>query len=143
MCLASRPLIARGIGEELQPVQLPPISILLVNPLKPVSTPQIFRLLTDKNNPPLPADLSARLATPLDAIRPLRNDLQPPAEALEPVITSLLEELAAAGADIARMSGSGATCFGLFASKAACAEAATRFHSRHPHWFIATTRTLP
>lgn len=142
MCLLSKPLIARGIGEQLEPVSLPSLSILLVNPLRPVSTPQIFRLLATKTNPPMPADLPARLPAPIEAIRPLRNDLQPPAEALLPEISEICSEMQAAGAMIARMSGSGATCFGLFSDEKTRDQAADQLRKLHPGWFISATRTL-
>lgn len=142
MCLLSKPLIARGIGEELEAVSLPSLPILLVNPLLPVATPHIFRLLTQKNNPPLPSDLPARLSSPLDALKPLRNDLQPPAEALLGAIADICAELDAGGATITRMSGSGATCFGLFADVDSRDEAAKKLRELHPGWFISATRTL-
>jgi 4-diphosphocytidyl-2-C-methyl-D-erythritol kinase len=143
MCLLSRPLIARGIGEEIWPVDLPSLPILLVNPLLPISTPQIFRRLAEKNNSPLPAGLADLSADTLARIAPLRNDLQPPAESLEPVVAEICAALSEAGAVVSRMSGSGATCFGLFADEDACRRAGDLFRTSHPGWFIAATRTLP
>lgn len=135
MCLLSRPLVARGIGDILEPVALPPLSLLLVNPLKPVSTPAIFRRLTNRHNPPM-GTIS------LEGLPALRNDLQPAAEALEPAITEVLAALRATGATLQRMSGSGATCFGLYPGIAAAREAAERLEARQPGWFVEATTTL-
>lgn len=141
MCLVSKPLIARGIGEEITRIALPSLFMLLANPLVPVSTPQIFRLLTEKNNPALPAGLEDLTDATLDRLTPLRNDLQPLAEILEPVITRLLAEITGTGARVARMSGSGATCFGLYDSAAALEQARTALERHHPRWFLLATRT--
>lgn len=142
MCIASRPLIARGIGEAVTAIALPSMPMLIVNPLKPVSTPQIFRLLTHKNNAPMALDHALLMTSPVEAIAPLRNDLQPPAEALEPDIGLVLTGLREAGASLARMSGSGATCFGLFPGREALIAAEKSLRARHPGWFIAATETL-
>lgn len=142
MCLASRPLIARGIGEAVTAIALPSMPMLVVNPLKPVSTPQIFRLLTQKNNAAMALDPALLMTSPVEAIAPLRNDLQPPAEALEPDIGLVLTELREAGAGLARMSGSGATCFGLFSGREALIAAEKHVQTRHPGWFVAATETL-
>lgn len=141
MCLVSRPLIARGIGEKITRITLPPLFMLLANPLVPVSTPQIFRLLTEKNNPAMPAGLDDLTEATLHRLMPLRNDLQPPAEALEPAITRLLAEIADTGARVSRMSGSGATCFGLYDSAAALEKARAALQKRHPGWFLLATRS--
>ena len=60
MCLASRPVRVRGIGEALTPISLPPLPAVLVNPRVPVSTPQIFRSLTARDNSPMPERLLRR-----------------------------------------------------------------------------------
>nr|WP_316652781.1 4-(cytidine 5'-diphospho)-2-C-methyl-D-erythritol kinase [uncultured Gellertiella sp.] len=143
MCLVSRPLVARGIGEEITPLALPALQILLVNPMVPVSTPAIFRRLATKANPPLPADIETLADNPLSRLGPLRNDLQHPAEMLEPDITGVLAALQETGAALVRMSGSGATCFGLHADSAAMQAASADIKARHPGWFISPTRTLP
>ena len=142
MCLESRSLIARGIGEEIMPVTLPAFPILLVNPLLPVSTPAVFRLLTNKDNAPLPPAITRAGRADARAIAALRNDLQPPAERLEPVIAALIAEIAATGADVARMSGSGATCFGLFPDGESLSMARETLSARHPDWYVAATSTL-
>ncbi len=140
MCLASTPLIARGIGEELTLLpNFPQLSLVLVNPLQAVSTPAIFRLLESKNNAPLPALADDNWLSMLGA---LRNDLQPPAMRLLPQIQDVLSLLEANGAEFVRMSGSGATCFGLFASWEQAQAAAARLREQQPEWYVQETTTI-
>ncbi|TCM55839.1 4-diphosphocytidyl-2-C-methyl-D-erythritol kinase [Rhizobium sp. PP-F2F-G48] len=143
MCLTGRPLIARGIGEAITPVSgLPEFPALLVNPGVAVSTPAVFRALTEKTHPPLA--LPDRLATPADWISALaktRNDLEPPALSLVPVIGRARAALWDAGAALARMSGSGATCFGLFLDRETRDLAAERIRNAHPDWYLLSCTT--
>ncbi|MGQ3212779.1 MAG: 4-(cytidine 5'-diphospho)-2-C-methyl-D-erythritol kinase [Shinella sp.] len=140
MCLASRPLVARGVGEDITPVPMPSLPMVLANPLVGVSTPAVFKALASKHNPPLVLD-SAPADWPA-AIGRLRNDLEPPARALCPDIPAISESLAATGATLVRMSGSGATCFALYPSDPAAEAAAVALARRHPSWFFTATRTL-
>ena len=144
MCLDGRPLVARGIGEEITPApELPAFPIVLVNPLVAVSTPVIFRTLKNKTNPPLavPAGpLSA--AAWLAAMATMRNDLEPPACLSQPVIANVSGALARAGAGLVRMSGSGATCFGLFDSDERAQHAAHTLSAAHPEWYVLAARTV-
>ncbi|KDR89514.1 4-diphosphocytidyl-2C-methyl-D-erythritol kinase [Agrobacterium sp. TS43] len=140
MCLESRSLIARGIGEDIEPVtDLPELSMVLANPLKAVSTPEIFRRLQNKTNPPLPA--SATIGW-MDFLAQSRNDLQPPAQALLPEIGEIIGLLSQEGAALVRMSGSGATCFGIFHSLEAARKAETSLRKRRPGWYFQATRTI-
>ncbi|WHA40689.1 4-(cytidine 5'-diphospho)-2-C-methyl-D-erythritol kinase [Agrobacterium larrymoorei] len=140
MCLASTPLIARGIGEELTLLpNFPKLSLVMVNPLQAVSTPAIFRLLESKNNAPLPALADDDWLSMLGA---LRNDLQPPAMRLLPQIQDVLSLLEANGAEFVRMSGSGATCFGLFPSWEQAQAAAARLREQQPEWYVQETTTI-
>ncbi|MCA1370834.1 4-(cytidine 5'-diphospho)-2-C-methyl-D-erythritol kinase [Bradyrhizobium sp. BRP14] len=143
MCLDGRPLLAKGIGEEITPLpDLPSFAIVLVNPLVAVSTPVIFRTLVKKNNPPLGLPEGARSkAEWLTAMAAMRNDLEPPARALEPVIADVSAALNAAGATLVRMSGSGATCFGLFDGEESAAAAGEEISASHPEWYVQTTQT--
>ena len=75
--------------------------------------------------------------TLLSHLAACRNDLEPPAIAIAPVIAEVLAALGSAGARLARMSGSGATCFGLFEVQGKAAEAAAHIGARHPGWWIA------
>jgi 4-diphosphocytidyl-2-C-methyl-D-erythritol kinase len=108
-CLYGVSAIGRGKGEQLEPVPgLPGTPVLLVNPGVAVSTAEVFRRWDGIDRGPLPTD-------PRDG----RNDLEPPARALAPVIGEVLDMLAVQpGAGLTRMSGSGATCFALFDSDA-------------------------
>jgi 4-diphosphocytidyl-2-C-methyl-D-erythritol kinase len=139
MCLKSMPLIARGIGEEIEVAPLPSFAVVLANPLKGVSTPEVFRRLASKNNPPL------ALSKPqhwMEAIRAARNDLEPPARELVPEIAEISDMLKAEGAVFTRMSGSGATCFGIYETPVAAIHAAERLHAARPDWYFQATETF-
>lgn len=143
-CLLSQPVRMEGIGERLSPLpDLPGLFAVLVNPRRGVSTPEIFRRLKQRTNAPMAAALP-RFAGPADFALWLggqRNDLQPVAEALEPAITQVLRALQATpDCLLARMSGSGATCFGLFDSPEATGAAAVRLRASHPHWWVKPAR---
>ncbi|MBY5902330.1 4-(cytidine 5'-diphospho)-2-C-methyl-D-erythritol kinase [Rhizobium leguminosarum] len=144
MCLASRPLIARGIGEKIEPLpELPVLAMVLANPLKGVSTPEVFRQLATRNNPALSLPPSRPLAADwLAAIAAARNDLEPPARELVPEIAAISAMLQANGALLTRMSGSGATCFGIFANMAAAEDAAAALHDARPDWYFQATETV-
>ncbi len=145
VCLAARPARMRGVGEVLDPVTLPLGWIVLANPRVEVPTPAVFRALARKHNPALPdtmphwpdmAALAAWLATQ-------RNDLEAPALAIAPVIAQVLAALRAQeGTRIARMSGSGATCFGLFDEEAPARAAETAIAAAHPGWWVAAGKLL-
>ena len=145
MCLAGAPLIASGIGDVLRPIDaLPTLALVLVNPLVGVSTPAVFAALRQKTNRPLP-DLPGGEATDkdwIDAIGALRNDLEAPAAGLQPLISAVRDALLAENAALVRMSGSGATCFGLFETTDQAAMAAERLRQRHPGWYVEATSTL-
>lgn len=144
MCLESRPLVARGIGEEIEPVpDLPAFAMVLANPLKAVSTPEVFRRLATKDNPAL--NLAPRFPGTADwlaAIGAARNDLEPPARALVPEISAISAMLQAHGALLTRMSGSGATCFGIFTTMTAAEDAAAALHGARPDWYFQATETI-
>ncbi|RUM26115.1 4-(cytidine 5'-diphospho)-2-C-methyl-D-erythritol kinase [Rhizobium vallis] len=144
MCIESRPLIARGIGEKIELVpDLPAFAMVLANPLKGVSTPDVFRRLATKDNPALslaPGLLGA--ADWLTAIGAARNDLEPPARELVPEITAISAMLQASGALLTRMSGSGATCFGIFATMTTAKDAAAALHGERPDWYFHATETI-
>lgn len=140
MCLAARSARIRGIGETVEPVMLPPLAAVLANPGVAVSTPAVFAHLTTRENAPLP-DLpeGTDRAIWLDWLRTTRNDLQPPAMTLAPEIGATLDALDAAGAEFTRMSGSGATCFGLFVDAAQANDAAARLTRAYPGWYVQPT----
>lgn len=145
VCLAGDPLRMAGIGEALSPVlELPPLWLVLVNPGVDVPTPAVFRALTSKTNPPMPDIPSFRDAKAILAwLAAQRNDLEAPARAQAPVIDTVLAALAAQpGCGLARMSGSGATCFGLFAMAAAADAAAGALARAQPDWWVTAAPVL-
>lgn len=144
MCLASTPLRARGIGDALEPVSMPAAPMVLVNPLTPVSTPEIFRRLARRDNDPIGAmPPSADVTAWMRSLAALRNDLQPPAEELVPEIAEACDLLRQSLAGYVRMSGSGATCFGLYETEAAAMKAALALSAYRPNWYVLLTRTVP
>ncbi|KJS21018.1 MAG: 4-diphosphocytidyl-2C-methyl-D-erythritol kinase [Hoeflea sp. BRH_c9] len=144
MCLSARPLIARGIGERLEPVELGfALDLVIVNPRIGIATPAVFSKLERRDNAPLPAlEGLGDKDRFIDWLARTRNDLEPPAQKLVPGIGDCLSALNGAGARFVRMSGSGASCFGLFQSTGAARDAADRLRRERPGWFIAATRTL-
>lgn len=119
-CLQGRAALGRGRGERLAALPpLPPLPVLLVNPGVPVSTAAVFARWDGIDRGGIAA------GDPIASALAGRNDLEPPARALAPAIDAVLALLAAAqGARLARMSGSGATCFALFDDFGARSEAA-------------------
>lgn len=143
MCLAAQPLMARGIGENVEPLPaVPSLGLVLVNPGVPVSTPQVFSALRRRDNEPLPA-LPARIDfhSLRNWLEATRNDLEAPAREIQPAVADALRALKRADAGFARMSGSGATCFGLYETGNVAKRAAAAIRARHPDWFVAATRT--
>ena len=137
-CIRSIPQMVHGRGEILQPQAIEGLSampILLVNPGIALSTGQVFGRWDQRDRGPLAAEGLEQL------IKQGRNDLEQPAMAMEPVIADVLAALGAcAGSCLARMSGSGATCFALFDTDRHMAEAAVALRGGRPGWWIAETR---
>lgn len=143
MCLYSRTCEALGIGERLKPVHaFPPVHLVLVNPMAPVSTADVFNRLETRENPPMPPlpdalDRVAMLSLWLDGTR---NDLEAPAIEIAPAIAGVIDAIGATtGCALARMSGSGATCFGLYGSAAAAHQAAHDLRARLSGYWVAAT----
>ncbi|CUK05574.1 4-diphosphocytidyl-2-C-methyl-D-erythritol kinase [Shimia thalassica] len=135
-----------GIGEDLSDVDgLPEFDILLVNPGVEVATPAIFNALQSRHNPPMPTPLprfedAAALAVWL---KTQRNDLQPAAITLEPSISDVIDAVTEAGSLYAGMSGSGATCFGVFPPDGVSAKLALeQIRAAHPNWWSAAGKRL-
>ena len=147
-CLVSTPLVARGVGEVLAPLpEFPALHAVLVNPMIPLATADVFRRLRAHDNYPLP-ELPAPLTRPAQLglwLAETRNDLQPPAVKLVPVIGDIVAQLAETqGCMLAHMSGSGATVFGLFGSSGQAHQAAQVMRASHPdHWVAAAPLILP
>lgn len=142
MCLLPRPLRARGIGERLDPVDLPAVAAVLVNPRVALPTADVFRALHARDNPPMPGELPDFADAPALArwLALQRNDLEAAALRVQPLVATVLAAVAATGGCLlARMSGSGATCFGLYATEAEALRAAERLRAERPGWWIART----
>jgi 4-diphosphocytidyl-2-C-methyl-D-erythritol kinase len=141
MCLAAYPLVAKGIGHDVTPLpDFPALPLVLINAGLAISTPEVFRALTSRENAPLPP-LASKLTVPalIQWLRATRNDLETPAVQLAPIIADSLAALLGGGAAFARMSGSGATCFGLFDSLEQAEAAAAAIRRTRPGWFVVST----
>ncbi len=144
VCLNSTAQRMQGIGDQLTVCEaLPDLYAVLVNPNVHVPTPEVFKRLTLKENPAMPESFPA-WETSADLIGWLaegRNDLQSPAIELVPQISQVISEIKTCeGVGLARMSGSGATCFGLFPEQAEAAAAAQTLAQDHPDWWVRACR---
>lgn len=135
-CLLGRTAIGRGRGEALTPIDgAPGKPVLLVNPGVAVSTAAVFTGWDRIDRGGLPEGQLIAAATNA------RNDLEAPARAIAPEIGNVLERLSAApGVRLARMSGSGATCFALFGDPADCAATAQAIRLAEPGWWVCESR---
>ncbi len=147
VCLDPRPRLMSGIGEILsEPLALPPLAAILANPGTALATKLVFAGWTPATEPAAPFDRAAlaKAASPgqfLDFMLTQANDLEASAIKLAPVIASVLTSLRAlAGCRLARMSGSGSTCFGLFSSVAEMTKAASILRALHPDWWVSETK---
>lgn len=137
VCRLSQTAMMTGIGERVEPVPgLGTVAAVLVNPGVPVSTAAIFQSY-DSRRPAREPKQTARRGTLLDRALSGANDLESDAKNVAPEIATVLAALGTQpGCDLARMSGSGATCFGLFSDQAAAARAAAAV-SRPDWWVVA------
>ena len=144
-CLGARPVWVGGIGERLDPLPgLPPLGLVLANPRRPLSTAGVFRARQGD----FTTDQFAR-TTPRNAVglfgllRQCRNDLTATAQSLMPEIGAMLDRLAALPeAYLTRMSGSGATCFALFADRGSAEQAAVALAAAQPGWWVRAGELL-
>jgi 4-diphosphocytidyl-2-C-methyl-D-erythritol kinase len=144
-CVAGRACYMGGIGTELSPAPaLPEAGLLLVNPGVGLSTPSVYKARQGGFTPAarfdtVPADADA-LA---ELLAERGNDLAAPAVSLLPVIGEVLSAIGGlAGCRMARMSGSGATCFGIFADVEEAKRAGAALKAAHPGWWVAPGRLL-
>lgn len=144
VCLAASPARMSGIGDILEPVAfLPDLPVVLVNPARPCPTPAIFRLFDrhfsgfpDKALPPAP-DFPATPEAMTGFLQGCRNDLEEAAITHVPDIAAVLQSLKGSeGCRLARMSGSGATCFGLYENEFDATEAAAGILQQNPSWWV-------
>jgi len=147
-CLTARPVIGEGRGDQLSPgPSMPPLPTVLVNPRLPCSTGQVYRTFDALPAPEKGAD-APRLAAAYDSVAAVvellagcRNDLEPPALGVCPEIADVLAELrAAAETRLARLSGSGATCFALCDTLEAAQALAAAIRDRRPDWWVRACR---
>jgi len=142
VCLDPRPRFMRGIGDVLSdPLDLPRLFAVLLNPRVAVATKDVFAALAVPTaGQTAPAAICTGTAALLDEIARGRNDLEGAAIELEPAIADALAVLRKLpGCRLARMSGSGATCFGLFDSMDAARGAARRLRVGYPDWWVRAT----
>ncbi|MGO4915300.1 4-(cytidine 5'-diphospho)-2-C-methyl-D-erythritol kinase [Pseudogemmobacter sp. W21_MBD1_M6] len=146
VCLSGTPARMAGIGEVLTPVeQVPDFWMVLVNPGFAVPTPAVFKALRSRCNPPMPATLPRfdGIAGFADWLAGQRNDLQSPAAALQPAIADVLDVIAVTkGCLLSRMSGSGATCFGVFGDETSATNAAAQIGAIRPDWWTVSAPRL-
>ena len=144
VCLAGGSVRMQGIGDDITPVPgLPVLNAVLVNPMQPVATAQVFDRLQKRDNAPMPDALPTGLtaAELIGWLAGMRNDLQIPALLTEPAIGQVFRALEVTpGCILMRMSGSGGTCFGLYGDDETAASAAGRLQQEFPGWWVAATR---
>jgi 4-diphosphocytidyl-2-C-methyl-D-erythritol kinase len=144
MCLTGKPAMVGGIGEQIEPVPLPSLSLVIGNPGIALATRDVFARL----QPPYAAALAPPVAlrdaaAVAEFARALGNSLSEPAIALCPTLAAVLTDIAALdGCLLAQMSGSGATCFGLFAEDVAAKQAAATLQAARPAWFVRACHSL-
>ncbi len=144
VCTPAAPALMGGVGEALAPPPpYPAFWLVLANPLQPLATGAVFEALTRRENPPadrLPARFGD-LGTFTAWLARQRNDLEAPARRIAPVVASVLGALRwSPRCRLARMSGSGATCFGIFEDEAAALDAAQAIARAEPAWWVAPAR---
>jgi 4-diphosphocytidyl-2-C-methyl-D-erythritol kinase len=149
VCLSSRACVMTGVGETLLPLSLPKMPCVLVNPCVPVATKDVFAALGLRHgellvgatdvilHDPVWPEAGASIDAWVKVLSGIGNDLQKPAARIQPVIGEVLDALGqASGARLARMSGSGATCFAIFDDDAAAQRAAQAIRREHPQWWV-------
>ncbi|GAB1715275.1 MAG: 4-diphosphocytidyl-2-C-methyl-D-erythritol kinase [Nitrobacter sp.] len=144
VCVRSEACVMTGVGETLQPVGLPAMPAVLVNPRVSVATKDVFAALGLRSGerhavvsdaiawPKAGAPMNDWLAMLADSA----NDLEAPAIRVQPVIGEVLARLRATGARLSRMSGSGATCFAILGDEADALRAAQSIQRDHPQWWV-------
>jgi 4-diphosphocytidyl-2-C-methyl-D-erythritol kinase len=148
VCLTSRACDMTGVGESLLPLSLPIMPCVLVNPRVPVATRDVFAALGLRHGELLvgATDVIRAIAWPekgasvedwVEVLAASSNDLEAPATRIQPVIGEVIAALSATdGAWLARMSGSGATCFAIFEHTAEARRAAQKIQLDRPQWWV-------
>ncbi|WP_375161542.1 4-(cytidine 5'-diphospho)-2-C-methyl-D-erythritol kinase [Bradyrhizobium sp. RDT46] len=148
VCLVSRACDMTGVGEQLLPLSLPSMPCVMVNPRVPVATKDVFQELglrngelrvgvTDVIRAPAWPEEGGSIADWVAVLERVPNDLEAPALRIQPVIGEVLEALRdSAGVQLARMSGSGATCFAIYGAENEAHAAAQTIRRDHPGWWV-------
>jgi 4-diphosphocytidyl-2-C-methyl-D-erythritol kinase len=150
VCLASRACDMTGVGEKLMPLSPPKMPTVMVNPCVPVATKDVFEALGLRHGELLVGapDVMMEAASPwpdeggsleewVEALAAGTNDLEEPATRIQPAIGEVIAALnATSGVWLARMSGSGATCFALYENTAEARRAADKVRLEHPSWWV-------
>jgi 4-diphosphocytidyl-2-C-methyl-D-erythritol kinase len=148
VCLGSRACDMTGVGDTLLPLSLPKIPCVLVNPGIPVATKDVFAALgvragdllvgvTDVLQAVAWPEAGASIEDWVEALAASSNDLEEPAKRIQPVIGEVIAALNATnGAWLARMSGSGGTCFAIYENTADAGRAAEKIRLDHPRWWV-------
>ena len=140
VCVAGKPALMRGVGDEVMPLAhpIPPFTAVLAHPRIPLLTAQVYAMVDEIRGGAMaepPADGW------LDAVQVMRNDLQRPAIALSPIVAEMLltMEMTSPVPLLVRMTGSGACCFALFTDADRAAAYAANLRAQHPGWWVAVT----
>jgi 4-diphosphocytidyl-2-C-methyl-D-erythritol kinase len=148
VCVPSQPCVMTGVGENLMPLYLPKLPCVLINPRVAVATKDVFAALglrsgellvglTDVIQAIVWPEAGASLEEWVEAFAASSNDLEGPAMRIQPVIGEVISALNATdGAWLARMSGSGATCFAIYENTAEAGRAAEKIRRDHPQWWV-------
>ncbi|HVV42033.1 MAG TPA: 4-(cytidine 5'-diphospho)-2-C-methyl-D-erythritol kinase [Nitrobacter sp.] len=147
VCLRSEACVMTGVGDGLQPLSLPAMAAVLVNPRVAVATKDVFAALGLRNG-----ELNVGVSDMIEAVvwpaagassddwlamlAGGTNDLEAPAIRVQPVIGDVLAALRSTRARLSRMSGSGATCFAIFETAEAAHAAAEALRRDHPGWWV-------
>ena len=143
VCLLSAPALMEGRGERVRSLDgFPAAALVLINPGVAVSTAEVFGRLRQRTGADkMPhSDLACSINDLVEYLKRTTNDLEIPAVSIAPSIGDVLEALNSSGARLARMSGSGATCFGIFNESESAADAAAAIARAHPSWWVRATR---
>ncbi len=148
VCLSSQACVMTGVGETLLPLNLPKMPCVLVNPCVPVATADVFKALGLRHgellvgatdvilHDPVWPEAGASIDAWIKILAGIGNDLEKPAMRIQPVIDEVLTALRDTGAPLARMSGSGASCFAIFNDDADAQRAALAIKREHPAWWV-------
>lgn len=144
-CLMRKPVWAEGVGEKVTTLpDMPGLCFVLLNPMTPTPTPEVFKHFKSRHSPAI--QFTGRRKSMQEWIADLklyRNDLTDAAMEVSPLVKTALQSIAETpNCHFARLSGSGATCFGVYDSPEAASAAANKLRQKHPRWWVAQTALL-